>query len=137
MNQDEQHLRLLSIFHYIVGGMTAFFACFPLFHLVFGIVLVVAPDAFKSSGNGPPAFLGWLMILVAGTIILVGWTFAACIIVAGRSLASRRRYMFCLAMGGIVCLLMPYGTVLGVFTIIVLTRDSVKKVFSARQGKTS
>jgi len=25
MNQDEQHLDLLSIFHYVVGGITALF----------------------------------------------------------------------------------------------------------------
>lgn len=25
MNQDEEHLRLLSIFHYIVGGITALY----------------------------------------------------------------------------------------------------------------
>jgi hypothetical protein len=30
---DEQHLQLLAIFHYVVGGMTALFACMPLIHL--------------------------------------------------------------------------------------------------------
>ncbi len=32
-------------------------------------------------------------------------------------------------MGGVECLFMPVGTVLGVFTIIVLVRDSVKELF--------
>jgi uncharacterized membrane protein YuzA (DUF378 family) len=30
MNQDAEHLRLLSIFHYIVGGLAALFSFFPL-----------------------------------------------------------------------------------------------------------
>jgi hypothetical protein len=32
-------------------------------------------------------------------------------------------------MAGINCIFIPIGTVLGVFTIIVLTRDSVKELF--------
>jgi hypothetical protein len=32
MSEDEQYLRLLSIFHYVVGGIAALFACFPIFH---------------------------------------------------------------------------------------------------------
>lgn len=32
-NQDEQYLQILSIFHFVVGGLTALFACFPIFHL--------------------------------------------------------------------------------------------------------
>jgi len=37
MNRDEEHLKLLSIFHYVVGGIAAFFAFFPIIHLVIGI----------------------------------------------------------------------------------------------------
>jgi len=32
-------------------------------------------------------------------------------------------------MAGIECLFMPFGTVLGVFTIMVLMRDPVKQLF--------
>ena len=31
MAQDDEHLRLLSIFHYVVAGMAALFAMFPIF----------------------------------------------------------------------------------------------------------
>jgi hypothetical protein len=37
--------------------------------------------------------------------------------------------MFCLVMGGVECLFMPFGTVLGVFTIIVLMQEPVKQLF--------
>jgi hypothetical protein len=36
---DEQHIQLLPIFHYVVGGMTALFACMPLIHLGIGIAV--------------------------------------------------------------------------------------------------
>jgi hypothetical protein len=130
VNQDEQHLKLLSIFHYIVGGIIALFSLFPIFHLVFGIVMIVSPDTFESGGEGPPAFIGWLFALIGGTIILVGFVLATCVILAGRFLSLRRHYTYCFVIACIQCLFIPFGTVLGVFTIIVLTRESVKQISS-------
>ena len=39
---------------------------------------------------------------------------------------------FSLVIAALCCLNMPLGTVLGVFTFIVLTRDSVKAQYAAR-----
>ena len=132
MNQDEQHLRLLSIFHYVVGGMMALFACIPIFHLILGIVMIVAPDRMGAGDQAPPLFIGWLFTLIGGTFILIGWALALCIIIAGRFLAFRRHYMFCLVIAAIECIFIPLGTVLGVFTIIVLTKESVKQLFLSK-----
>ncbi len=133
MKQDEEHLRLLSVFHYVAGGLAGLFAMFPILHLIFGLIFILAPDTFEAEGQAPAAFIGWIFVAIAGTFIAIGWTFAACIIAAGRFLAHRRHYLFCLVMAGIECVFMPFGTVLGVFTIIVLTRDSVKELFSVNQ----
>ncbi len=133
MNQDEQHLKLLSIFHYIVGGLAGLFALFPIFHLIFGLVFILAPDQFEGKGESPPAFIGWIFVIFAAIFITIGWVIAGCVIATGRSLARRRRYLFCLVMAGIECVFMPFGTVLGVFTIIVLMRDSVKEIFTANK----
>jgi len=40
--------------------------------------------------------------------------------------------MFCLIVAGIICIFMPLGTILGVFTIIVLVRPSVKAMFEGQ-----
>ena len=40
MNEDLQYLKLLSIFHYVVGGLAALFACFPIMYIVIGILAV-------------------------------------------------------------------------------------------------
>lgn len=129
MNQDHEHLKLLSIFHYVVAGITALFALFPIFHLAFGIFIVAAPETFQDGGDAPPAFLGWLFIGFAVMFILIGWTLAVLIFQAGRNMARRKRYTLCFVVAALECILMPYGTVLGVFTIIVLMRDSVKTMF--------
>ena len=130
MTQDEEHLRLLSIFHYVVGGLAGLFAEFPIFHLIFGLFFILAPEKFAGKGEPPPAFLGWLFVIFGVVFITIGWTFAALILTAGRFLARRKHYLFCLTMAGVECLFMPFGTVLGVFTIIVLIREPVKQLFA-------
>jgi len=60
----------------------------------------------------------------------MGWIFAAFVLATGRFLAKRKHYLFCLVMAGIESIFMPFGTVLAVFTIIVLMRDSVKELFA-------
>lgn len=125
-NQDLEHLRLLSIFHYVVAGLVALFGCMPLIH--FGLGLAIAMGAFE----GEPAegrFVGVILMAIAGVIILAGWGLAAAIFFAGRNLARRQSYTYCLVVAGISCIFMPFGTVLGVFTIIVLMRESVKPLF--------
>ena len=72
---------------------------------------------------------GWMFVVFAGLFILAGWAFAVCLVLAGRFLARRKRYMFCLVMAALACMFMPFGTVLGVFTIIVLVREPVKDLF--------
>jgi len=129
MDQDLEHLRLLSIFHYVVGGIAGLFACFPCIHLVVGIVLVSGGIQPGPHQQPPPAFLGWLFIALGATFIIVGWTVAVLILLAGRFLAHYSHYMFCFVVAMIECLFMPFGTVLGVFSIIVLMRPSVKSIF--------
>ena len=95
--------------------------------------MVLAPEKFVSKGPPPPAFIGWLFAIIGGTIIAVGWIFAGFIATAGRFLAKRRHYLFCLIVAGVECLVMPYGTVLGVFTLMVLMRPSVNALFAANR----
>ena len=126
MNQDLDQLRLLSIFHYVVGGMAALFACIPFFHFFIG--LAMATGLLENTDPVAQGF-GVFFMVFAGLMILAGWTFAICVINAGRFLGGRRRYMYCLVMAAVECVFMPFGTVLGVFTIIVLNRPSVKRLF--------
>jgi hypothetical protein len=131
MTQDEDQLKLLSIFHYVVGGLAGLFALLPILHLVIGLIFVFAPGEFQGKGGPPPALVGWMFVLFAAFFIVLGLSFAGLILATGRFLARRQHHLFCLVMGGVECLFMPFGTVLGVFTIIVLMRESVKQMFDA------
>jgi hypothetical protein len=128
-NTDLEHLRLLSIFHYIVGGLAALFSLFPIIHLVMGIAMVTG-RMDDMSDQPEAALFGWFFIVMAAGAIAVGMSFAACLILAGRFLARRVYYTFCFIMAALSCVFVPFGTVLGIFTIIVLVRPGVKEMFS-------
>ena len=126
VNQDEDHLRLLSIFHYVWGGLIGFASCFALIHVFVGSVLATG----ITGQNGPPPWIGLILVLAGGFALLLGGTFAVLTLWAGRCLAQRRHYTFCLVMAALSCLSVPFGTALGVFTLVVLNRASVKQLFA-------
>jgi hypothetical protein len=130
MNDDKQNLKLLSIFHYVVGAIMAVFACFPLIHIAIGFAML--SGAFDGR-DAPPKFLGLFFIILPGIMMLCGWTLTVCIFIAAGKLARHRARTYCLVIAGLECMFMPFGTVLGVFTIIVLMKDSVKELFASNQ----
>lgn len=115
MNKDLEYIRLLSIFHYVVGGLIALFACFPIIHLVIGITFLTADIPQKPGEPEFPKILFGLMFTIFPLVFIVGgWILAICTIIAGRKLSKQQGYT------------------LGVFTIIVLMRDSVKALFNGQ-----
>jgi hypothetical protein len=135
MNQDTEHLRLLSIFHYVVAGLAALFSFFPLLYTTIGAIFIFAArhGTPKPGEELPPEFLGWIFVGVGSFLFLLGIAMAICILMAGRCLSRRRCYSFALVIACIECLFIPFGTILGVFTIIALSRESVKELFAATQ----
>jgi hypothetical protein len=130
MTQDEQNLKLLGIFHYIMGGFTALFSCMFLLHVAMGIAMLCgALEGEGCSGTPPPRALGLLFTIFPSLLVLGGWTLGGCMIAAGRKLQHHRSHTFCLVIAGIECMLMPLGTILGVFTLVVLTKESTKTLF--------
>lgn len=130
---DEEHLRLLAIFHYVVAGVGALFACFPLIHVAMGVMIVTGSGSIAGP-KGPPAGFGYLFIVIGATFVLIGWAAAVCTFVSGRFLARRRKRLFSFVMAAFLCMFVPFGTVLGIFTIIVLSRESVQRLYASAPG---
>lgn len=133
-DQDLEHLRLLSIFHYVVGGIAAAISLVFLLHLGLGLLFLLAPGTLGE--EAPPRAIGCLMMGFGAGAILLGWTFAGLLVYAGRCLAQRRHYTFCLVMAALSILFQPLGTVLGIFTLIVLLRPSVQELFQVSETAT-
>jgi len=135
MNQDTEQLRLLAIFHYVVAGLAALFSFFPLLYAAVGTIFIfVARHGSPKPGEElPPEFLGWIFAVIGSLLFLLGIAIAICVLIAGCSLAKHRHYWFAFAIACVECLFIPFGTILGVFTIIVLSREQVKALFGATQ----
>jgi hypothetical protein len=127
-SQDAEHVRILSILYYVFGGLGILSGVFPLIYVVLGAVMVAGGMGGPGRG-GPPPEMGWFFIVIGGGISLLFWTMAGCTLFAGYSLGRRQRYMFCFVIACLCCMSMPLGTILGVFTIIVLVRPAVKEMF--------
>ncbi|MDZ4816523.1 MAG: hypothetical protein SGI71_09690 [Verrucomicrobiota bacterium] len=55
-------------------------------------------------------------------------------LMTGLFLRMRRYRTFCLVSAAISCIHLPFGTVLGIFSLMVLLRPSVKKIFDENIG---
>jgi hypothetical protein len=69
------------------------------------------------------------MVAIGIAFTLAGATYVVLVALAGRFIARRHHWMFCIVMAGLSCAFFPFGTVLGVFTIVVLSRSDVKAAF--------
>lgn len=129
-NEDINNLELLSMFHYIVGGITALFSCMPLIHVFIGFAMISGKFFNEGKGTEPPALFGWIFVIIGALFIVLGLGMAVCMIVAGIKLKRYKNRVFCMVIAGIECMFIPFGTILGIFTLIVLNKDSVKELFA-------
>jgi hypothetical protein len=129
---DAEHLRLLSIFHIVSAGLALLGLLFLGVHYSFMNVIFSNADSWTKPGAGPPpeevmtimrwayGFMGtWLLVSLAGSLL------------SALFMRARRHRVFTIVVAGFECLYVPLGTLLGVFTIIVLSRDSVRQLYSA------
>jgi len=123
-------LKILSILNYVFGGLGLFGALFPAIYIVLGIVMLNDPQAMSgNNGQAPPPEVGWVLIGIGGLGMCLGGLIACLTLYAGRCIAKREKWMFCFILACFQLLSVPLGTCLGIFTIIVLNRDTVKQQF--------
>src|SRR5579859_3067529 len=90
--KDQEQLNNLALAHTIGSVVLAVFACIPLIHLTVGVAILVSPGMMGGHGGRggpPPAFMGWLFAILGGVFALAGWTLAAFVFAAGRSIRRR------------------------------------------------
>ena len=131
--EDAEHIRMLSIFHYVLAGLAVLAGFFPAIYLVFGVVIVsgVIPASSAGSGGPPPDAFGWMFVAIGALGLLMVWGWAVSLFLAGRWIAARKNRTFCFVVAAISCAGFPLGTALGVFTIMVLQRPSVRALFDS------
>jgi len=133
METDQGHLQILSVCYYISGALGIIGAVSLFAFLGAGREVL---DIFAEAARNPQpdhlpglTWLGNFFTAFFCTLALASLVFAACTIAVGRYLTQHTGYTFCLVVAGVHCLSMPFGTILGVCTFIVLFRPSVRVMF--------
>lgn len=128
---DASHLQILAIFYYVFAGLNAFSVVLMAFYgVLMGAVFSSAPT------SGPNADMDAALPMIIGLFTFVTalcLLFAVLHFMVGQRLRQRRGHTFCQIVSVVTCLSIPFGTALGVFTLIVLNRPSVRALFGERR----
>ena len=157
--QDESHLKLIAVLHYVMGGLYLLGIGFLAIHFAIMAMVVrhaesenAAPVPVMTTAPGtageaaPPApsptampatapFPKQIIPFLIAFYVIIGLflvTLCVCNIFSGRYIRKRKNRTFSFVVAGVNCLQFPFGTALGVFTFIVLSRLSVKLDYDSR-----
>ena len=123
--QDKSHLNLLGIFYYISGAINAVVL---LIMVIFGGVALVATVA--ASRQDPEAAIAAIIITVVfGFSFLLVGTITVLTFLAAHGLQNCQRKILIYIVAALSCMSVPLGTILGVFTFIVMARPGVPAAF--------
>src|ERR1700761_1775996 len=127
---DDEHLRLLSIGYYVSAAITALFSLMGLVYAAIGFFVGAAAthaarnvsDASDQVRNADvaPEWFGMLFGVIGLVIFVLALAVAGAKVYTAICLKRRKGRTFCLVVAAISCPEMPWGTLIGVFTIIVL-----------------
>ena len=134
---DADHLKLLSIFHFVSAGMALIGIVFVVAHYAIFSSFFANPKMWENQKQGPPpaeffAIMKWFYLLGLIWFVSAG----ALNVISGLFIRARKYRTFSIVIAGMNCIRVPLGTVLGVFTMIVMLRDSVRELYEPPTNET-
>ena len=144
--RDEEHLKGLVVGHYIMAGLSALGAVQVLVYGLLGRKLLQQldedlnaglGDLTDATGMGDPSMSAAAMFEGLDSAVMVLMVSLGVLSIAttvgfwwvARMLGRRQWWTFCYLTGWGELFFVPFGTILGIFTLIVLSRPSVKQHF--------
>ncbi|PWH12720.1 MAG: hypothetical protein DDG58_15070 [Ardenticatenia bacterium] len=112
---NDAQLQKLSLLHFALGALM--FAAFP---LIFLLALYVSPDG---NWGGTLTLLGFLLLLVLAVALMA----------SSRAIDMRRWRVFSLICGILALPLLPAGTAIGIYTLIILMRHEAIASYAQRR----
>ncbi len=124
------HLRLLSIFYYIFAGLGVLGLLAMAAYAGLMAVMFSSPE-FNGAGQSAAELQTAKTILYATFAVggLLSVAFIALYFFVGRWLVQRRNWTAIMVVACLTCLSIPFGTALGIFTIIVINRPDARAMF--------
>ena len=133
--RDEDHINILAVCYWVFGALGIFTSIGAGLYMAFLATMMqqMSNEVGAAAGDIPELeMLGNLpgVILGLGVLLVVlGVVGAIMKIITGFLLKKRKAYTFCLITAGLTSLSLPFGTIIGVFTFVVLMRKQVARAF--------
>jgi hypothetical protein len=126
--RDSEHLKMLSIFYFVFCGLNSIGLFFGVLYMAIGLAMVIGGSS--GGANAPPPAIGFFLAGLGFFFTILIGAIATSVGLTGYYLQKRKRRMFCFVVACCICCVsIPVGTLLGIFTILVLQRESVKEMF--------
>ena len=135
-------MNLLAIGFYVRGGMMLFFGCFFLLYVAMFTAFSFMPEsawnqqtthksvpapsansmptARVANSGAPPVAVFRIMAGIMGGVVFLAWLGGALTLYSGNCIKKRKHRGLVYVMAALNCFFIPYGTLLGVFTFIIL-----------------
>lgn len=125
-------MRTLAICHYVCAGLAIAGIGFLVLHYSLMKMVFANPKIWENAKEPPPfdpveffALFQWFYLIMGVLMIVAG----VLTLVSGRFIHRRVHRTFSLVIAALNCLHFPFGTALGVFTLVILSRDSVRRLY--------
>ncbi len=137
-SKTEEHLNLLMIFQFIYSGLL--FLGFGFLYLHYRLLsYFLTQEAFqKEMAQSAPFNTAEFFHLFKWFYLAMGVFLLTKIILnllSGFFMKARTHRMFSTVIGGLNCVFVPLGTVLGVFTILILQSNETKSLYEEQIRK--
>ena len=138
--EDADHLNLLAIFHFIVAGLALLGLLVISIQYMFLHTLLEHPfsvTVYSHPGDpgtivpqpfAPFGVFHWIYLIIGLICVAMG----ILNLISGFCILARKNRTFSIVVSSINCLQIPFGAVLGAFTIMVLLRESVRELYAER-----
>jgi len=130
MGGGRDDLQFLAMFHFAVGAMAALVSLVPALGLF-------VSTSLTSPGQPVDMLLVRLFgepgaAIAAGLLLVVGMALGALLVAEGFHLLRLRSLRFCRFVSTLGLFFVPFGTLLGVLTLVVLSRPTTQAQFRGR-----
>ena len=135
-----ERLNFLAIGFYVRGGIMLVFGCFMVLYACMFLAFALIPESawnqpaqhaaasvnstpaphLANPGAPPVAVFRVMAGVMLGVVVLI-WIAGALTLYSGSCIKKRKHRMLVYVMAALNCFFIPYGTLLGVFTFIVLS----------------
>lgn len=130
-----QNLELAGIFHYVLAAFIFLSGLPALIFMGIGSVAVMGILSDQPHDAEIGLFAVGLIFFVGPLIWLaIMVVLAVLVLMAGRRIGRRTNLGFCQIVAGLECLFVPFGTILGIITLSLLTREDVRGEFRGTRG---